>query len=81
MSSPTGDPAVTTLKFAVSGMHCPSCGLLIDESLEDIAGVLRSTTDVGNERTVVELAGYPVVEPSQLLEAITAEGYGARIVE
>ncbi|MET9835538.1 heavy-metal-associated domain-containing protein [Streptomyces sp. NPDC006385] len=30
----------------IEGMHCTSCGLLIDDELEDIPGVRSSRTDV-----------------------------------
>lgn len=38
----------------VTGMHCASCGMLVDEALEDLPGVLRASTKVRKERTVVE---------------------------
>ncbi|WP_262007903.1 heavy-metal-associated domain-containing protein [Streptomyces sp. FIT100] len=47
-------PAVTLL---VEGMHCTSCGLLIDDELEEGDGVRSSTTDVRTRRTVVRLDG------------------------
>ena len=43
---------ITTL--AVTGMHCGSCGILIDEVMEDVPGVRSSTTDVRAGRTTVE---------------------------
>jgi copper chaperone len=63
--------------LAVTGMHCASCGLLIDEALEELPGVVSSSTDMRREVTTVEY------DPGQTsLEVITAEiaglGYAAR---
>lgn len=68
--------AATTM-VAVTGMHCASCGMLIDETLEDLPGVVSASTDLRRETTTVEY------DPTQAsLEAITAEitklGYTAR---
>lgn len=39
---------MTELTFTITGMHCASCGLLIDDAIEDLPGVTTSTT---NHRT------------------------------
>ncbi len=73
-------PTQSIVTFAVTGMHCASCGLLIDDALEDVAGVIRSATDSRAGRTVVTMdasvAALPVV-----VAAITAAGYNAAPVE
>nr|WSW49347.1 heavy-metal-associated domain-containing protein [Streptomyces sp. NBC_01001] len=51
-------------------MHCNSCGLLIDDEIEELPGVTSSTTDVRKERTVVELTG-PI--PAERIVAAIAE--------
>ncbi|MFD7260433.1 heavy-metal-associated domain-containing protein [Streptomyces sp. NPDC059874] len=65
------------LEFAVSGMHCNSCGLLIDDEIEELAGVTASTTDLRTERTVVELDR--PVPAEQIIEAIATAGYTATV--
>lgn len=45
---------MTTQKLAVEGMHCSSCGMLIDEALEDLPGVASSSTSVRKARTEVD---------------------------
>ena len=60
--------------FAVTGMHCASCGIRVDDTLEDLPGVRRSTTSVRTGRTVVEHDG---LDPQILVDAIIAAGYGA----
>ncbi|MEU8001457.1 heavy metal-associated domain-containing protein [Catellatospora sp. NPDC049111] len=62
--------------FDVEGMHCASCGLLIDETLEDeVAGVQRAETSVRKGRTVV--TAEDEVDPAVIADAITAAGYPA----
>jgi copper chaperone len=65
---------------SVAGMHCASCGLLIDDVIEDLPGVARSATDVTAGRTMVTLAEGAVVEPWVVAEAIAELGYPAHPV-
>ncbi|MGW7098785.1 heavy-metal-associated domain-containing protein [Streptomyces sp. NPDC054838] len=66
------------MTFAVTGMHCNSCGLLIDDEVEELAGVASSTTDVRRERTVVDLTR--ALPAEQITAAIAGAGYGATLV-
>lgn len=72
-------PATETLTFSVSGMHCASCGLLIDDALEDLSGVDRSETDSRRGRTVVR-ADTAVVGVEAIVATIAAAGYQAERV-
>ena len=63
-----------TQVFTVTGMHCGSCGLLIDEALEDLPGVRRAQTDVLHGRTTVDGSDVAV---DQIVEAIRALGFEA----
>ena len=65
--------------LAIGGMHCASCGMLIDEAVEDLPGVRRSRTDMRAARTTVELDGTGAT-PAQVVGAIEAEGYRATLV-
>lgn len=67
-----------TLAFAVSGMHCASCGLLIDDTVEDLQGVRRSQTDRRRGRTIV-VADH-TLSPAQVVAAIAEAGYHAELV-
>jgi len=73
------EPRVETMVFSVDGMHCASCGLLIDDVVEDLPGVTRSATDVNAGRTVVTTKEGTLVEPGVVVEAITELGYAARL--
>lgn len=64
------------MEFTVTGMHCNSCGLLIDDEVEELAGVVASATSVRAGRTVVD-TDRPV-DPAAVIAAIAAAGYTAQ---
>ena len=47
--SPSGE----ALKLKISGMHCSSCAMNIDNSLEEIPGVISSQTNYAKGETEV----------------------------
>jgi copper chaperone len=68
------------MTLQVEGMHCASCGLLIDDTLEDLPGVSRAQTNLRQARTTVQ------VDPDrctteQLVAAVAEAGYTARVVQ
>ncbi len=69
--------SATTRRYRVTGMHCASCGLLVDDELEDLPGVRRSETDTsaGTVVLVVEDAGAP--SDSEVVAAVEVLGYRA----
>ena len=66
--------AITTRTFAIDGMHCVSCTMLLDEILEDLDGVHRSTTSLRRRRTVVEYDA-TTCTPEIVVTAISEAGY------
>lgn len=67
-----------TVRFDVAGMHCASCGLLIDDCLLDVDGVLDARTDVRSGRC--EVTAEDSVPVEALLGAIAEAGYtGTRV--
>ena len=64
-----------TYTFAVTGMHCASCGMLIDETVEELPGVTRSQTSSRAGRTAVE-ADHRAT-PDVIIAAIQEAGYAA----
>lgn len=70
---------MSTIILAIGGMHCASCGMLIDEAVEDLPGVRHSRTDMKAERTTVELDDTGV-DAAKVIEAIQAEGYRAELL-
>jgi copper chaperone len=65
--------------LAISGMHCASCGILIDDALEDLPGVLSARTDVRSETTTVELEGSQT-SLDEVFAAVASEGYGVTLI-
>lgn len=72
-------PASTHV-FRIEGMHCGSCSLLIDDTLEDLPGVSRSHTDLKSGQSTVEL-DTSLTDPRQVIDTITGLGYSAGSVQ
>lgn len=68
----------STHVFRIDGMHCGSCSLLIDDTLEDLPGVSRSQTALTSRRSTVHL-DTAVTDPQQVIDAITDLGYTAAL--
>lgn len=72
----TGDEVV----LLIEGMHCGSCGLLIDDELEEIDGVRSAATDARTGRSIVRLVEGAEVDTAALVAAVQAAGeYTARV--
>ena len=69
---------MTTRSYRITGMHCASCGLLVDDTLEDIPGIASSTTDARSGSAVIDLEPGATVNHDVVLAAITGLGYEAR---
>lgn len=67
-----------TRTFTVEGMHCASCGMLIDDALEDLDGVTSSTTSLRTGQAKVDLDPARCT-PDDVVAAIVEAGYTARL--
>ncbi len=65
-------------RYQITGMHCASCGLLVDDTLEDIPGIASSSTDARSGSAVIDLEPGATVEDDIVITAITSLGYEAR---
>ena len=69
------------LVLSVEGMHCGSCGLTIDDAVEDVLGVARATTSFKTGLTEVVLS--EGADPAQVgpdaVAAVISTGYGAAL--
>ncbi len=68
--------AEATAAFSVTGMHCASCGLLIDDALEEMDGVTSCASDTRRGRTVVRFDP-ATTSPAAIAAAIAQVGYRA----
>lgn len=69
-------PVGSTAEFKVDGMNCASCGLNIDGTLKEIAGIKNSHTNHADGKTVVEYDSAKV-KPEAMMKAIAELGYEA----
>ncbi|MGW5441608.1 heavy-metal-associated domain-containing protein [Nocardia asteroides] len=67
---------MTTHVFRIEGMHCGSCALLIDDTLEDLPGVGGTQTSMKKGLSTVEL-DVAVTSAEDVIAAITELGYTA----
>lgn len=67
-----------TVILSITGMHCASCGLLIDDCLLDVEGVQSARTDLKSGRTIVVAA--PAATDAELLAAVATAGYVGTLV-
>lgn len=65
--------------FAVQGMRCGSCALLIDDAVSDVPGVIDSMTTVRSGRTEVRYDPTRC-QPAVIAEVLTELGYQAKAV-
>jgi len=72
--------AAETYTFRVEGMHCGSCGALIDDVVQDLDGVIRARTDVPTGTSTVQ-ADPARCRPEQVVAAIAEAGYQARLAD
>lgn len=70
--------ATTTHVFRIEGMHCGSCALLIDDTLEDLPGVRSTQTTMKQGRSTVEL-DVSQASPEDVINAIIELGYRATL--
>jgi copper chaperone len=66
----------THLELLIDGMHCGSCGLLVDETLEELDGVTHCATDVRRGRAQLTFDATRITV-DDITTAITALGYHA----
>lgn len=70
----------TTKRLRVSGMHCSSCSMLVDMTLEELDGVESAKTDHASGESIVTYDS-DVVSPDTLVQAVRRVGYDAEAVD
>ena len=68
-----------TITLEITGMHCASCGILVDDCMEDVDGAVSSHTELKSGRCVTVVADS--VTDSTVLAAVEEAGYTATILE
>ena len=67
-----------TVTVEITGMHCASCGILVDDCLEDVEGVITSQTSIKTGQCVAVVAGS--VSDDDVLAAVVEAGYTGTIL-
>ena len=67
-----------TVTVAITGMHCTSCGILVDDCLEDVDGVVTSQTSIRTGQCVAVVADS--VTDDDLLAAVAEAGYSGTVL-
>jgi Cu+-exporting ATPase len=70
--------ADTDLKLKTTGMHCPSCSMLIEMTVGDLDGVQAVKSDHRTGETDVTYDPSRIT-PDEIVEAIRSAGYGAEV--
>lgn len=68
------DSNLTQLSWSLSGLHCSSCAVNIDLTLEDVAGVVNSKTNYAKSEVKVTFCPKQVSEAT-IKSAIVGLGY------
>lgn len=69
-----------THRYETTGMHCPSCSMLVKMSLTDLDGVSSADVDHRQGLTVVTFDPDKTDDDAIVAEIIKA-GYGAHLLE
>ena len=67
-------------RFATTGMHCPSCSMLIQMDVSDMPGVSSVVADHRTGMTEVTYDDQSVT-PDEIVGAIVKAGYGAELAD
>ena len=67
-----------TITIDIAGMHCASCGILVDDCLEDVDGVVSSQTSIKTGQCVAVVA--ESVTDDDVLAAVVEAGYTGTIL-
>jgi Cu+-exporting ATPase len=67
-------PAGTTITLKLSGLHCSSCSLNIDSDLEDLPGVISTSTSYAKQESTI-VYDPKIVRREEFVTAIEKLGY------
>ena len=67
------------ITLTLSGMHCTSCAVNIDLTLEDLPGVANSKTNYARSRATIDFEPEKI-DPDTIISEISKLGYEAKIV-
>ena len=72
--------SVTTTRLNTTGLHCRSCSMLVDMTLDELDGVTEAKTDLATGETIVAFDP-DQVSVETIIGAIRSVGYDAEVAE
>ena len=76
---PAGDDRLAVVRFRIEGMTCEACAARVQSAIGDVAGIVFANVDYEQETAVVRLANVGPASLSDIVQAVRASGYGARV--
>jgi copper chaperone CopZ len=70
--------AETTVRLKTTGMHCGSCAMMIQMTLEDLPGVVAAKVEYATGMGDVTYDS-DVVDTAAMVVAVEGAGYGAEV--
>lgn len=67
------------LRLAIGGLHCASCVATVETAIRRVDGVKQVEVDLATNRA--RIVTQHLTNPQQLIDAVTAAGYQASVVE
>ncbi|MFA4853478.1 MAG: heavy metal translocating P-type ATPase, partial [Bacteroidales bacterium] len=77
--SPTSDHVQKRVSLSLSGMHCTSCALIIEKSLNKVPGVKEAHVNFAAEKALVTYDG-SIVKTESLIKTVQKTGYSAVVL-
>ncbi|HLD26331.1 MAG TPA: heavy metal translocating P-type ATPase [Patescibacteria group bacterium] len=74
------DTSVKRVNVSLSGMHCTSCALIIEKSLNKVSGVKETHVNFSAEKALITY-DESIVTIETLIETIKKAGYSATIID
>lgn len=70
----------TRITLALTGLHCTSCAVNIDLTLEELPGVINSKTNYARSSATVDFESEKL-DPEKIIAEVKKLGYDAKIVD
>lgn len=79
-ASPTSSQQNKRIQLSLSGMHCTSCALIIEKSLNKVSGVKEAHVNFAAEKALVTY-DESTIQKQSLIDAVKKTGYSATFID
>ena len=77
----TNSPLVRTTTFAVTGMSCEGCSVLVEKAIKEVPGVVSVKVDYERKRALVSTEACCPAPVEAIVQALEKAGYDGEVVE